>query len=207
MSGTPNDDRRTRRRQATLTEIVDAAWEIVREHGLAGLSMRDLGERVGMRGQSIYSYFASKNEIYDAMFCQGYEAFIEWVDDRSSAEGSSEDPTMAAKLMAHTFIDFCTSDPVRYQLLFQRTIPGFEPSPESYAVAVQGYEQARQQLIRFGVNDQATFDLWTAMLTGLSDQQISNDPGGDRWERLVDRAVEMLLADAATHLHQESEQA
>ena len=34
-------------------------------------------------------------------------------------------------------------------------------------------------------------------MTGLAGQQISNDPGGDRWERLIDRAVDMLLHDAA----------
>ncbi len=38
------------------------------------------------------------------------------------------------------------------------------------------------------------------MFTGLTSQQIANDPGGDRWERLVDRAVAMLLADLAPHL-------
>jgi mRNA degradation ribonuclease J1/J2 len=33
-------------------------------------------------------------------------------------------------------------------------------------------------------------------MTGLTDQQISNDPGGTRWRRLVDRAVDMLLTDS-----------
>jgi len=27
---------------------------------------------------------------------------------------------------------------------------------------------------------------------GLADQQISNDPGGDRWIRLIDTAAEMF---------------
>ena len=36
------------------------------------------------------------------------------------------------------FVEFCTEDPARYQLLFQRTIPGFEPSPESFAISVDG---------------------------------------------------------------------
>jgi len=31
-------------------------------------------------------------------------------------------------------------------------------------------------------------------MTGLVDQQISNDPGGDRWSRLVDEVVTMFLA-------------
>ncbi len=67
---------------------------------------------------------------------------------------------------------------------------GFTPSSESYAVAVSVYEQMREQLATVGVRDDAAMDLWTAVLTGLADQQISNDPGGDRWTRLVDRAVD-----------------
>jgi hypothetical protein len=41
-------------------------------------------------------------------------------------------------------------------------------------------------------------DLWTALTTGLVDQQISNEPGGDRWIRLIDDAVAMFLAYCAT---------
>ncbi len=194
-------DRRQVRRQETKAQIVAAAWELVREHGLAGLSMRDLGERVGMRAQSIYSYFASKFEIYDAMFLEGYLAFSRWMEGADPTdEEIDRDPVAAAQRAAHRFFEFCTSDPVRYQLLFQRTIPDFVPSKESYAVAVQVYQRSLGRLNRMGVTDPGAMDLWTALMTGLTDQQISNDPGGDRWERLIDRAVVMLLAEVAPHV-------
>lgn len=169
--------------------------------------MRDLGERVGMRAQSIYSYFASKHDIYDAMFLEGYHAFAKWMNEAVADEQFAADPIDGARASVHAFVGFCTSDPVRYQLLFQRTIPDFTPSPESYAVAVKVYEQMRERLAAVGVRDQATLDLWTAMMTGLTDQQISNDPGGDRWIQLVDRAVDLLLAaTTATNPNTESEQ-
>jgi AcrR family transcriptional regulator len=188
-------DRRAARRRETKDEIVTAAWGIVREQGLAGLAMRDLGKRVGMKAQSIYSYFASKHEIYDAMFHEGYLAFAAAMADviPGDADGTEDDPRAAAHRVAHRFFEFCTSDPVRYQLLFQRTIPDFVPSAESYAVALEAYEAMTAQLATLGITDPETVDLWTAMLTGLTDQQISNDPGGDRWERVIDRAIDMLL--------------
>jgi AcrR family transcriptional regulator len=180
-------DRRAARRQETIEEIVAAAWDIVREEGLAGLSMRDLGSRVGMKAQSLYSYFASKNDIYDAMFHQGYLACA-----AALAVGTDDEPD-DPRQAAHRFFDFCTADPVRYQLLFQRTIPDFEPSAESYAVALGVLEAMEAQLASIGVTDPAAVDLWTAMLTGLTDQQISNDPSGDRWKSILDRAVDMTL--------------
>jgi len=207
MSGHPNVDRRIARHQATQAEIVAASWEAVREHGLASLSMRDLGQRVGMRAQSIYSYFASKHEIYDAMFLEGYEAFASLMEHAVDDEQIAADPIGAAKTSARAFVEFCTSDPVRYQLLFQRTIPEFTPSDESYAVALEVYEQARKQLATIGLRDEAALDLWTAILTGLTDQQISNDPGGDRWTRLIDRAVDMLLADIQMNTDNQREKA
>jgi AcrR family transcriptional regulator len=197
VSTAPRPDRRAARRQETKDEIVAAAWELVRAQGLAGLAMRDLGERVGMKAQSIYSYFASKHEIYDAMFHEGYLAFAAAMAEVNRLpDDGTDDPRTAARRAAHRFFEFCTSDPVRYQLLFQRTIPDFVPSDDSYAVAVEVLEATRALVAAFGLTDPESLDLWTAMLTGLADQQISNDPGGDRWERIIDRAVDMFLREA-----------
>lgn len=70
MLGEPQRDRRAERHEATKAEIIDAAWEFCRARGLAGLSMRDLARRVGMQAPSLYSYFGSKDAIYDAMYAQ-----------------------------------------------------------------------------------------------------------------------------------------
>ena len=77
MSVTPTRDRRAERREATRAEILEAAWELVREHGVAGLSLRDVGQKVGMRAQSLYSYFDSKDALYDALFAEGFRQYLE----------------------------------------------------------------------------------------------------------------------------------
>src|ERR1700722_15652020 len=71
--GNPVRDRRAQRHEATRAEILDASWALARSEGLAGISLRDLARAVGMQPPSLYSYFDSKNSIYDAMFRQGYE--------------------------------------------------------------------------------------------------------------------------------------
>jgi AcrR family transcriptional regulator len=142
----------------------------------------------------VYAYFDSKNAIFDAMFGDAAEAFAATRTDLPDT-GSTFDNLVAD---ARRWVEFCTSDVARYQLLFQRPIPGFEPSAESYEPAVRALDLTREYLARNGITDPRHLDLWTALTTGLVDQQISNDPGGDRWTRLIDDAVHMFLAHLRT---------
>jgi AcrR family transcriptional regulator len=187
--GNPVRDRRAARHEATRTEILEAAWALARSEGLAGISLRDLASAVGMQSPSLYSYFESKNAIYDAMFRQGYEELEARDELFTTTSGAA-----AMKERVRGFLAFCTADPARYQLMFQRTLPGFTPSADSYAVSVRVLDRLDASLAADGVSRQADRDLFTALLSGLSDQQIANDPGGDRWLRLVDAAIDMYLA-------------
>jgi AcrR family transcriptional regulator len=183
-------DRRAERYAATRREILDAAWDLVRANGLGALAMRDLGARVGMRAQSLYGYFPSKFAIYDAMFAESNRELLR----RANGLTAARDPIEALRGRTRMFIAFCVEDPGRYQLLFQRTIPGFEPSPEAYAPAMDVLEGAGEALRACGISDPRAVDMWTAIIAGLTAQQTSNQPGGDRWVRLADEATDMFLA-------------
>jgi AcrR family transcriptional regulator len=148
---------------------------------------------VGMRAPSLYQYFDSKHAIYDAMFAQGTRQALDVV----AAEIETTDIREALLEHARRMFEFSTSDAARAQLLFQRTIPGFEPSPEAYAPAVEMFETVQARFERLGITDPDAMDLWTAVISGLTNQQIANDPGGKRWARLVDRTVDMFLANVA----------
>lgn len=179
------------RREQTRHRILDAAWQLSRERGLTGWGLRDLGASVGMRAPSLYVYFASKNDLYDAMFAQGYRELSASYDELRRSELEPQEKVRAG---AHRFFDFAVSDSARMQLLFLRVIPSFVPSASSYALAEEIFAELASVLGEAGVTDPAAVDVWTAMLTGLATQQVSNDPGGRRWADVVDRAVDVLLA-------------
>ena len=187
--GKPPRDRRAERHEATKEEILDAAWAIARAEGLAAVSLSDIAARVGMRPPSLYTYFDSKLAIYDAMFAQGVQQFA----DAEPWDELTGDARLDVAAMFRHFVGFCADDQARYQLLFQRTIPGFEPSPESFALSEASLGRVVTYLARYGITDPAHIDLFTALGTGLASQQLSNDPGGDRWIRLVDDAAAMYL--------------
>ena len=181
---------REARRRSARDAILDAAWELVGQEGLAGLSLRDLARSAGITPPTVYAYFGSKNAIYDAMFGQAATQFA----DRMGEPYDELAPHELLEAGVRRFFDFCTAEPARYQLLFQRTLPGFEPTPESYAPAVRALAGARELLALNGVTEPEHLDLWTALVTGLVNQQVSNDPGGDRWACLIDESIAMFLA-------------
>lgn len=190
MLGGITRDRQAERRQATQLEILDAAWSMTREVGLAEITLRGVAERVGMRAPSLYTHFGSKHAIYDAMFGQAWAdclARFESIQDQVPEDGRE-----ALRFLARSFFDFAVSDLPRHQLMNLRTIPGFTPSAENYAPAVATLDLARQIFARHGLTAQEDLDLFTALIGGLVDSQHANDPGGDRWGRLLDRAIDML---------------
>lgn len=192
MLGEPTSTWRESRREAAIATILDAAWALARRDGVAALSLSEVARTVGMKPPSLYSYFESKAALYDAMFAQGYRDFI--ARDVAAAMAPGATLRDALRVGMGRFLSFSVEDPARHQLLFQRTIPGFVPSEASMAVANEAYGQTRAYLAAHGITEQADLDLLTAVSTGLADQQISNDPGGDRWLRQLDRAVDMLAA-------------
>jgi AcrR family transcriptional regulator len=192
----PASPRITARREATRDAILAAAWDLAREVGLTGFTLRELAARVGLTAPSLYEYFAGKDAIYDAMFARGSQAFLTAVRASRPAEGTHA--RTALRDAVHTFLDFATEDPVRFQLLFQHAIAGWEPSAAAYDPAVEAYELTRAYLAEFGLRDQRSLDLWTAMVSGLAHQQVANDPGGTRWHDLVDEVVELFLHHLAT---------
>jgi AcrR family transcriptional regulator len=184
----PRRDRRHARHQATKQEILDAAWTMVRADGLNALSLRALARVMDMEPQSLYTYFVSKHSVYDHLFADGNRELLA----RFERLAVSDDAIRTLSELAHVFVSFAAEDQARYELLFLRTIPEFEPSPDSYAVAVEVFNRGRSILTGVGVSTLADFDLWTALMAGLSSQQLANDPGGHRYLRLIDDAVAMF---------------
>ena len=189
MRSEPKRDRRQERHEATRDEIVATAWEMVRAEGLAALSLRALARSVGLEAQSLYNYFPSKHAIYDVMFGRANAELLA----RLERDPEPEDPAEGLHQRARLFVEVCIEDAARYELLFQRHIPGFEPTEGSYALARQSLDGTRRCLARAGLSDEAHLEVWTSLTGGLVAQQMANDPGGRRYVRHLDEVVDMFL--------------
>src|ERR1700680_791024 len=142
------------RREAKVAAIVESAWKLALEHGVAGVSLHALAREVGMRQPSLYAYFDSKNALFDAMFADGNRQLLERLDTLKVPG----DPRAAVKKFMQAFVTFALEDTGRCLLLFQRPVPGFEPSPESYAYAQKVLDLAVGVLRAAGVEDQGAIE-------------------------------------------------
>lgn len=203
--GMNEEDRRSRRRQQTIDEILDVSLELMAVAGVAALSLSAVARRMGMRPPSLYQYFPSKLAIYDALFGRGAQAVLV---ARRAAMSKVPDTDPLAQLRAGT-AEFCRwsmQHPVYSQLLFWRTVPGFEPSAESFAPAVEAIADLQGRLqaaVDAGQLDPAAASdeglaLSTALVAGLLSQQLANEPGAGvdegRFTRLLPTVLDMFVA-------------
>jgi AcrR family transcriptional regulator len=179
------------RREARTQQILACAWELARTEGVAGFSLHALARAVGIRQPSLYEYFASKDALYDAMFADGNRR----LHDRLDAVKLPTDPRAALKKMLRAFVDFALEDPARCELIFQRHIPGFTPSTDSYALAEQAMVRVRVAMQRADVTATGDVDCLVAITGGVIEAQLSNEPDTKRWTRHLERLIDMYLDD------------
>jgi AcrR family transcriptional regulator len=178
-------DRRSQRRD----QILAAAWDVAAESGLGAVSLHEVARRVGIRQPSLYGYVASKLDLYDAMYGQAYEQLLARLDETPPAGTAREHLLRVSRVV----LDFVVEDPPRQQLMFQRTIPGFEPSTGSYALARRLIDRCAGLLAALGADGPAHIDVYTAIVAGLGAQQVANNPGGDRFTRHLEALLQVFL--------------
>lgn len=180
----PSDrpDRRARRRQETITEILDIAVEVMGEEGVNGLSLSEVARRLGVQPPSLYKYFDSLMAVYDAIFERGMAEMIEVMHEAMDREPPGL-RALAAGLDANG--RWCLEHPVVAQLLFWRPVPSFEPSPAAFAFSEEMVEVQRVALadavaageLGPGAATEEGVCLVSTMIAGVLSQAMANEPG------------------------------
>jgi AcrR family transcriptional regulator len=191
------------RREQTIGQALDAAVAIMSEVGVGGLTTAEIARRLGMRQPSLYTYFSSLHAVYDALFARGLAAS----NDAVYAAGAAFPPGLArVRAGARALVRWAVENPALAQLLFWRPVPGFAPSPETFAASVGQMDLARAELataVRLGeLGPAAASDdalrLWTVLLSGLISQQMANQPDASFedgvFTRLTDEAFDLFFA-------------
>ena len=174
-------DRRARRRQQTIEEILDIAEQVMAEEGVNALSLAEVARRLGVQPPSLYKYFPSLMAVYDALFMRGQLEHLAVMRRAMARAGPGLDALTAGLeasgrwLLAHR---------ATAQLLFWRPVPSFEPSPEAFAPSVEMIALQRAALagavaagqLGPGADSDEAVYLMSTLITGVLSQAIANEP-------------------------------
>lgn len=195
------------RRHATIEEALDHAERIVTEGGAGAVTIAEIARQMGMRPPSLYKYFPSLHGVYDALFARGNARLASYVDGAVR----DLDPGLDRLLEAtRAIVRWSMLNRGLAPLLFWRPIPGFEPSPASYTLALRLLERSRADLaaaVRNGelaphADSDRVFRLFTSISAGLCSQQLANEPDATYesglFTSLTDQALDMFVQQHAT---------
>ena len=195
----PTSPRVQRNREAATQSILDAARAIMREEGVAALSMQGLARRMDMRAPSLYNYFSSKAEIYDTLFRLGFTMFDARIKELTQTSTDLHDEL---RIYIEGYMSFALENPDLYQLCFERPVPGFVPSKESLALSFgilnQSYQRAAQfkKQLNTKLTGQQIVDTGIAIAHGLTAMHLSNEPhlpvGQGRFGSLIPIVLSIL---------------
>lgn len=196
-------NRRARRRQETIDEILDIAVTIMTEEGVNGLSLSEVARRLGVQPPSIYKYFPSLMAIYDELFLRGQREHLEVMRAAmETAEPGLESLIAGLEASGRWALDHRAVA----ELLFWRPVPKFEPSEEAMAYSHQMVAMQRRamadavaggQLGREADSEEAIY-LVSTLIVGVLSQTFANDPGvawgSGRFTPLFPRLMRLLEA-------------
>jgi len=178
-------------------QLLDAADELLRSVGPDGLTVRAMAERAGCSTMGVYTHFGGKDGVVDALYIEGFRRLAEAM----SRVRTTADPIADLRRCGLAYRRNAIENPTHYLVMFERIVPGFEPSPEAKAAGVGtlGLLEAR---IRRGVELGRVIDrpdpadlalsLWASLHGMVSLELHDAGPPTDR-RRSYDDLLDLLL--------------
>ncbi len=106
--------------------MLEGAERLLERHGVDGLTVRRMAAEASVAPMGVYSRFGGKHGVLDALLARGFDqlaAALDVVED--------EDPLDALAEAARRYRSFAKRHPALYGLMFDRAIPGWQPSPSA----------------------------------------------------------------------------
>lgn len=102
---------------ATGARILECARDLFNRHGYEGFSMRRLANDVGCAVGTIYLYFRSRDELFQALVEERFERLSRALSELTERHRNG-DPVVLLKKGMYTYIEFGLRNPSDYRLAF-----------------------------------------------------------------------------------------
>jgi AcrR family transcriptional regulator len=114
-------ERHERERGKVREAILTAARDLFVNEGYKNVSMRKIAERIEYSPAAIYSYFASKDDIFFALAEEGFRLLV---DLATAASDGVSDPLERLRRGLRGFYEFAKAHPEYFEVMFlDRSVP------------------------------------------------------------------------------------
>jgi AcrR family transcriptional regulator len=107
--------RRERDRAQRHELIISSARELAEAEGWDAVTTRRLADRIEYSQPVLYSHFAGKDAIVEAVALEG---FVELAEAMRAAHEEAGPPERVLIAVAHAYVDFATANPALYDAMF-----------------------------------------------------------------------------------------
>ncbi|MEU8637639.1 WHG domain-containing protein [Amycolatopsis sp. NPDC048633] len=151
--------------QGNRERFLDAALAVLFDRGVTGLTVRGVAEAAGASTISVYARFGGRAGLLDALYERTFDSLRELLEGLPPA---SPDGIADLLYLAREYRLFARESPVRYALMFERPVPGFDPDPALRSAVLRTtfslFTARVQRVCPPGVDArEAAYQLWTAM--------------------------------------------
>jgi AcrR family transcriptional regulator len=105
---------------------VVAGMRVLAENGVAELTLRRVAEAAGASTMGIYTRFGSRAGMLEAIYRRGFELLRDALIEARDAAGKSRILALGV-----AYRRFALANPPLYALMFERPLPGFDPSSQT----------------------------------------------------------------------------
>jgi AcrR family transcriptional regulator len=121
------------------TALLDEAAAMIAEGGTESVTMRALGERLGVSRAAAYRHFEDKTALLVAVAAAGFRRLNERLQDIGAGAPSSS--LERARRMGEAYVRFALENPAHYRLMYGREAMGRQNLPELREAGSELFEQ------------------------------------------------------------------
>jgi AcrR family transcriptional regulator len=118
-------------RESLRRTLLDIASLLIERHGPEALTMRRIAAEAGCSTSVLYTMFGGKAGIAEALWREGFDRLSAALD-----AATGDHPLERLGAMGRAYRANALANRSYYAVMFQRPIPGFEPSPEAYEASL-----------------------------------------------------------------------
>jgi AcrR family transcriptional regulator len=118
--------------------LIDEALATIRKEGVAGLTLREIGARLGVSRTALYRHFADKRALLTAVATEGFRTLRQQLV--AAWEDGGRSPA-AFKSMGVAYVRFAVANPAYYRVMFGGFV-GADARPPELTAEAQGAFQA-----------------------------------------------------------------